>query len=445
QIGMRTMDDELYFEPNTQYTLSFKAYSSGYTTGDFNYVYIYRKDGSNEGSFHTKRFKLGDAPQKGYTLYEYRVTFTSTKDHDKPAQMLIADTTTRTGVSTWVRIKDIMLQKGNLATPYALHPSEIVEKRNIIPEINLNDQGAKIQGNKIKLVAGDEISLEIADTKKKIIGAHVPNRNLIQNGDLWNNSKRFFDTHTSTATDIFGTIGNPPIGKGWVRMQRSNGNLSYMWTHNGGRNRFTVTAGKTYTFSILVTQNYHGNDLNYVWIRRVADSRQINLTNHLVSKTLIGEQWGRPVYRYVYTFDVPWTSNNDTVMFMGMNNASENSRGYYLSEWKLEEGTEATAYDEELASKQDLISQVNLDSSGVNISGNKISLTGTAEFNSAFGKNRGITAISGGRIETDSMKAKQIEIERSDARTVGGKRIGVYMNNGKPNSSYDLTRNTWLQ
>lgn len=422
QLGMRTMDNELYFEPNTKYTLSFKAYSSGYTTGDFNYVYIYRPDGSNEGSFATKRVKLGDAPQKGYTLYEYRVTFTSTKDHDKPAQMLIADTTTRTGASTWVRIKDIMLQKGNLATPYALHPSEVVEKRNIIPEINLNDQGAKIQGDKIKLVAGDEISLEIADTQKKIIGAHVPNRNLIQNGDLWNSSKRFFDTHTSTATDIFGTIGNPPIGKGWVRMQRSDGNLSYMWTHNGGRNRFTVTAGKTYTFSVLVTQNYHGNDLNYVWIRRVADSRQINLTNHLVSKTLIGEQWGRPVYRYVYTFDVPWTSNEDTVMFMGMNNASENSRGYYLSEWKLEEGTEATAYDEELASKQDLISQVNLDSSGVNISGNKISLTGTAEFNSAFGKNRGITAISGGRIETDSMRAKRIEIVRPDG--------AVAVNNG---------------
>src|SRR5699024_10825699 len=131
----------------------------------------YRRDGSNEGSFHTTRTKLGEAPQSGFDLYEYKVTFKSTRDHDKPAQMLIADSTTRTGISTWVRIKDIMLQKGNLATPYALHPSEIVEKRNIIPEINLNPQGAKIQGNKIKLVAGDEISLEIADTQKKIINS----------------------------------------------------------------------------------------------------------------------------------------------------------------------------------------------------------------------------------------------------------------------------------
>src|SRR5699024_12017285 len=35
QIGLRTIDDELYFERDTQYTLSFKAYSSGYTTGYF--------------------------------------------------------------------------------------------------------------------------------------------------------------------------------------------------------------------------------------------------------------------------------------------------------------------------------------------------------------------------------------------------------------------------
>lgn len=499
QLGMRTVEDELLFEPNVDYTLSFKAYSSGYTTSDFNYVYIYREDGSNEGSLPTTRTKIGEAPN-GYKLYQYTVTFQSRRDHDKPAQMLIADHTTRTGISTWVRIKDVMLQKGNMATPYQLHPSEIVEKSYIIPEINLNAQGAKIQGDKIKLVAGDEISLEIADTQKKVIGANVVNRNLIQNGDLWNSTKRFFDTHTSSATDIFGTVTNPPIGKGWIRMQRENGSLSYMWTHNSGRNRFSVQAGKTYTFSVLVTQNYMSNDLNYVYLRRVSDSRQVRVNNYQVSKTRIGDQWGRYVYKYVFTFEVPFTSNNDTVMFMGFNNSSENRLGYYLSEWKLEEGTEATAHQDEYATKEDLISQINLDDSGVSIQGNKIDITGDeinigkssslklstavdraqtqadsarngnnvissinndgttrkmsgarinlygdAHFNSAMGSSRGITAISGGRIETKRMVANQVDVVRDDAYTSGGKQYGIYMDNGKPNSSYDLTRNTWLQ
>src|SRR5699024_2821067 len=136
----------------------------------------------------------------------------------------------------------------------------------------------------------------------------------------------------------------------------------------------------------------------------------------------------------------------------------------------LEEGKEATAYDEELASKQDLISQINLDSSGVKIQGENVDIVGNATFKTTQGyalngsaaynrtvaydkgtrainpnvmKNWGMTTISGGNIQTDQMTAKRVIIERSDARTVGGKRIGVYMNDGKPNSSYDLTRNTW--
>lgn len=478
QLGMRTYKDELYFEPNQEYTLSFKAYSSGYTTGDFDYVYIYRPDGSNEGSFHTKRTKLGKAPQSSYDLYEYKVTFKSTKDHDKPAQMLIADTTTSQNVPTWIRIKDIMLQKGNKATPYALHPSEVVEKRSIIPEINLNDQGAKIQGDKIKLVAGDEISLEIADTRKKVINSNVANNNLIPNTDFWNNSDRFYDSHSITGATTSGIIAKPPMGKGWLRMVRNDGDLSYIWTHNSntdGSNRFSVKAGQDYTFSILVAQNYMGNDLNYVWLRRVYDSAQIRVNNHQVKKTRIGDVWGRYVYKYEFTFVCPFTSN-DTVMFFGFNNSSENNRGYYLSEWKLEEGTEATAYTEDHATKQDLISQINMDDSGVQIQGNQIDIIGNATFSSTKAtaesahsaawnswnrtgdyeagiraihpnvmKNWGVTNIAGGRIQTDQMRAKRVDIYRKDAYYSNGTQYGVYMNDGMPNSSYDLTRNTWIQ
>src|SRR5699024_6117309 len=87
----------------------------------------------------------------------------------------------------------------------------------------------------------------------------------------------------------------------------------------------------------------------------------------------------------------------------------ESSRGIYLSEWKLEEGAEATPYYDEYASKNDLISDINDDASGVNISADKINLTGYATFSSL--STAGSSTIHGDNITTG-------RITSSNGRTI---------------------------
>src|SRR5699024_12854996 len=114
-------------------------------------------------------------------------------------------------------------------------------------------------------------------------------------------------------------------------MQRSTGSLLYLWTRSGGNNYFSITEGQTYTFSILVAQNSDSFDLNYAYMRR-ADGSQISLattgnpTRYRVSKTKVGEVFGRSVYKYIFTFQSPFTAN-DTFMFFGVSDATESKIG----------------------------------------------------------------------------------------------------------------------
>ena len=123
----------------------------------------------------------------------------------------------------------------------------------------------------------------------------------------------------------------------------------------------------------------------------------------------------------LYEFDItPNWSSDQGYLLIGL---TGETTGYWMRirDIMLQEGTVATPYQphsSEIVGTNNVISAIEMDSSGVKISGNKISLTGTAEFNSAFGSNRGITAIDGGKIETNRMVAKRVDIVTSSGRKV---------------------------
>src|SRR5699024_7554646 len=120
--------------------------------------------------------------------------------------------------------------------------------------------------------------------------------------------------------------------------------------------------------------------------------------------------------RYTFKFTAPWTSSNAHLLLGLRPSYSDGGQWFRYRELTLQEGDKAGSYaphPDEVITNDTVVSSINLDRSGVQISGKLISLTGTAEFNSAF-KGRGITAISGGRIETNRMIAKRINIVRDD-------------------------------
>lgn len=119
----------------------------------------------------------------------------------------------------------------------------------------------------------------------------------------------------------------------------------------------------------------------------------------------------------------------------------------------------------------EIISRINQSAEEIKIEANKISLVGNVTFeavksNAISGKNAyertnlyesgtrpispnvmsnwGITSISGGRIQTDQMLAKRIDLERADAYTSSGKRYGLYMQDGISNVNVDIQRNQFM-
>lgn len=506
-----------------KYTLSFKIARLSNVHEDMRYCYLLNENGSNYfiPTSIIKKESLGK-DYRGLDLYYYTVTFEP--DFSGKARVLIGTRTITTANSIFY-LKEPQLEMGEVATPYKPAPTDLLEAKaqfkittdnissevgkkvgnnEIISKINQSAEKVSINADKINLTAGSNLKLAV-DNALRGGSAGV---NLIGNTDFWINYDDFENTHIVSNTDETlkqSVILNTGFGKGWVRFKRVDGALSYMWTRRSSRNYFSITKGRTYTFSVLAATNWD-NELNYVHIRG-EDTTQVTQTLHGTSSDVtrarerIGTVNGRGVYKHTYTFKADFTTSRGLMIF-GMNNTAETTAGFYLSEWKLEEGDVATPYQERLTGNN-IISQINADETSmvissskvsitaddinidgktiqigsnpaitslksdvndaqstastaktqadaarngnnvvnsinnsgtsVSISGEKISLTGTAEFNSAFGSDRGITAISGGRIETDSMRAKKIEILRSDG--------AVYMNNGIPNMSMDLQRN----
>ena len=246
----------------------------------------------------------------------------------------------------------------------------------IISRINQSAEKVSIDADKISLTAGSSLKLAV-DNALRGGSAGV---NLIGNTDFWINYDDFERTHTVSNTDETlkkSIILNTGFGKGWVRFKRVDGALSYMWTRRSGRNYFSLTKGRTYTFSTLAATNWD-NELNYVHIRG-EDSPNVTQTLHGTSSDVtrtrerIGTVNGRGVYKHTYTFKANFTTNRGLMIF-GLNNSAETTNGFYLSEWKLEEGDVATPYQERLTGNN-IISQINADETSMVISSSKVSIT----------------------------------------------------------------------
>ena len=257
--------------------------------------------------------------------------------------------------------------------------SEVKKKvgnNEIISKINQSSEKISIDADKISLTAGSNLKLAV-DNALRGGSAGV---NLIGNTDFWINYDDFERTHTVSNTDETvrqSIILNTGFGKGWVRFKRADGALSYMWTRRSGRNYFSITKGRTYTFSVLAATGWN-NELNYVFIRG-EDSPQVTQTLHGTSSDVtrtrerIGTVNGRGVYKHTYTFKADFSTNRGLMIF-GLNNSAETSNGFYLSEWKLEEGDVATPYQERLTGNN-IISQINADETSMVISSAKVSIT----------------------------------------------------------------------
>src|SRR5699024_10080011 len=379
-----------------KYTLTWLANTSGSFTG-FNYMFLLNTEDGNKmlTSADVERVETGlNAINTTATYSKYRITFESPVNGE--ANVLFGGLA-EAGKYAYIYLTQPQLEKGELATSYNPANEDASERWSqlkittdnitsevgkkvgndeIISRINQSSEKVSIDADKISLTAGSNLKLAV-DNALRGGSAGV---NLIGNTDFWINYDDFARTHTVSNTDETvrqSIILNTGFGKGWVRFKRADGDLSYMWTRRSGRNYFSITKGRTYTFSVLAATSWN-NELNYVHIRG-ENSPDVTQTLHgsrsdvTTTRERIGRVNGRGVHKHTYTFKADFTTSRGLMIF-GLNNSAETTAGFYLSEWKLEEGDVATPYQERLTGNN-IISQINADETSMVISSSKVSIT----------------------------------------------------------------------
>lgn len=142
---------------------------------------------------------------------------------------------------------------------------------------------------------------------------------------------------------------------------------------------------------------------------------------------------------YSYVFTLPANTSASTTFHIYSTTSSQ--QGFYITQVQLEKGNKATDWTPSLADvndniaektpKKEIIATINASGENVTIDGAKININGNAIFSNTYQdvngikagttqvnpnafKNYGFTAISGGKIEADSMTLKTVNIVRPD-------------------------------
>src|SRR5699024_1097656 len=144
------------------YIISFEGYTS-LTSGDFNYTYLMRADGGNQGSL--KPYKVEDAPLPGASnnkryYFKFTANWSSTE-----AYLLIGARTkpqwSDTSEARWIRFRKPQIIEGTKEVPYSQAPENFLQHTDFI----LESDGFFLGG---KYVGGDHYSTAIVGSKDGI-------------------------------------------------------------------------------------------------------------------------------------------------------------------------------------------------------------------------------------------------------------------------------------
>ncbi|ALA07787.1 putative tail fiber I [Bacillus phage BC01] len=132
-IGLQSKGITFPVKAGVKYTVSMKVATSELgDTLDYTYI-MYSVAGGNrqQPTINVKSFPQENPIYSGASVYYYAVNFTFTADRDDPAAyLLIGGRTARDLPSTsgnayaWIRVREIQVEEGTVATPYKLASSE---------------------------------------------------------------------------------------------------------------------------------------------------------------------------------------------------------------------------------------------------------------------------------------------------------------------------------
>lgn len=464
-----------------EYTLSFIATDLRNVYEDMRYCYMINNISGQPNHFLSgvKRKEIGletSFNSSGTPMYLYYVTFKS--EITANVKILVGSRKIDSGGARFY-LKHVKLEKGNKPTGFSLSTKGLEDRitthdtqfeqtdqqialRATMTDVNKSDEtlsralselvidtanglkfqwdsngrlasysvgkdGIQFDGSKIRFKAQDSIMLSIAaaqkagdDAQSTIDNLELGGANLVKGTSVATENLKYLTSVNGGTPNVAPTISTLNGVPYYLIREMSGESSSYLSVriNDAASQRFTVQEGKKYVLTFVARKSSYTNDFKYTYLMRPsAEGGNFNLG----SPTRILDSSYPNANKYIFTFTAPWTTTEAHILLGLHPSYSGGSQWFRFRELQLQEGDRPTAYaphPDEVTTDTTVISQINLDGSGVQISGNKISLRGTAEFNSALGSSRGITAIDGGKIETNQMTAERIRIVTSSGREV---------------------------
>ena len=305
--------------------------------------------------------------------------------------------------------------------------SEVKKKvgnNEIISRINQSAEKITIDANKVN-ISGASINISTNPAIKKLEKEEVGGANLLRGTTVDKDNLKYLvgiNGGTSNVAPTVSTLDGVPY---YLIRETSGSSSSYISVRtNGDNSTIHIRKGQTYVLSFVARKSSYTNNFGYTYIMRPnSEGANYNLGSPTVTDCSYPN-----ANRYTFKFTAPWSTSNGYLLLGLHPSYSGGSQWFRYRELTLQEGDKAGSYaphPDEVITNDTVVSSINLDRSGVQISGKLIDLVGdvdmlngktrikTLDFNTA-------TASGGSGSSTLSLSRDTIELEGRYKRTWRG-------------------------
>lgn len=305
--------------------------------------------------------------------------------------------------------------------------SEVKKKvgnNEIISRINQSAEKITIDANKVN-ISGASINISTNPAIKKLEKEEVGGANLLRGTTVDKDNLKYLvgiNGGTSNVAPTVSTLDGVPY---YLIRETSGSSSSYISVRtNGDNSTIHIRKGQTYVLSFVARKSTYTNNFGYTYIMRPnSEGANYNLGSPTVTDCSYPN-----ANRYTFKFTAPWSTSKGYLLLGLHPSYSGGSQWFRFRELTLQEGDKAGSYaphPDEVITNDTVVSSINLDRSGVQISGKLIDLVGdvdmlngrtrikTLDFNTA-------TASGGSGSSTLSLSRDTIELEGRYKRTWRG-------------------------
>lgn len=272
--------------------------------------------------------------------------------------------------------------------------SKKVGNDEIISRINQSAEKISINASKVN-ISGASINISSNPAITKLEKEEVGGANLLRGTTVDKDNLKYLVSVNGGTSNVDPTVSGLDGVPFYLIRETAGASSSYISVRtNGDNSTIHIRKGQTYVLSFVARKSAYTNNFGYTYLMRPnAEGANYNLGSPTVTDCSYPN-----ANRYTFKFTAPWSTSNG-YMLLGLHPSySGGSQWFRFRELTLQEGDKAGSYaphPDEVITNDTVVSSINLDKSGVQISGKLIDLVGDVSMVNGNVKVRQLSATSG--------------------------------------------------